>query len=84
MKAGAPATTEVDALGLLCPLPILRARDAARRLPPGSTLILWADDEAIVTDLPAWCEGQGHALASLQRARHPGGEAAWRGEVVLR
>lgn len=78
------ATEEVDALGLLCPLPILRARDAARRLPAGGRLILWADDERIVRDLPAWCAAQGHALASLRRRRHAGGSDAWRGEILLR
>ena len=61
---------EVDAIGLLCPLPILRCRQALARLPPGGTCVLWADDDAIRVDLPAFCEGQGHELVEIRPARH--------------
>ena len=81
-------TIEVDALGLLCPLPILRAQAAlARRSAEGSAggrvheLVLWADDEGIVDDLPRWCEGQGHELLELVRCTHPSGRKAWRGRI---
>jgi TusA-related sulfurtransferase len=51
---------------------------------PGGTLVLWSDDEKIVDDLPAWCEGQGHELVTLGRDRSPAGGIAWRGEIRLR
>ena len=72
------AEIEVDALGLLCPLPILRVQQAAARAATGDVLVLWSDDERITADLPSWCEGNGHALRSLERQGH-----AWRGEVVV-
>lgn len=66
----------IDALGLLCPLPILRCRQALALLPPGALVALLADDEEITRDLPAFCEGSGHELVSLRRDG-----VAWRGIV---
>jgi tRNA 2-thiouridine synthesizing protein A len=63
--------TEVDALGLLCPLPVLRARKRLQPLPPGARLALLADDPAAVVDVPHFCAEQGHALES--EAALPGG-----------
>lgn len=57
----------VDALGLLCPLPILRMAAAVRRAGPGQLVELHGDDPGILEDLPAWCEGEGHELVSLRR-----------------
>ena len=81
---------EVDALGLLCPLPILRAQAALARARTGASvgaggsvpeLVLWADDEGILRDLPRWCEGQGHELLELVTCTHPSGRTAWRGRI---
>ena len=77
-----PAAT-VDALGLLCPLPVLRVEQAARRLAPGAVLAVLADDPAITDDLPAWCAGRGHALLSLQREETIDGQPRWRGLIEL-
>ena len=77
-------TIEVDALGLLCPLPILRAEAALARTNacgPAPELVLWADDEGILQDLPRWCEGQGHELLELVTCTHPSGRKAWRGRI---
>lgn len=75
---------EVDALGLLCPLPILRCRQALARVAPGDLVLLWADDEEILRDLPAFCEGEGHELVLLEAAAAPSGAPAWRGLVRRR
>ena len=53
---------EIDATGLLCPLPVLRARKALARLPRGAVLRLLADDPAARIDLPHFCAEAGHAL----------------------
>ena len=53
---------EIDATGLLCPLPVLRARKALAALPPGARLRLVADDPAARLDLPHFCGEAGHAL----------------------
>lgn len=59
-----PAQTplEIDATGLLCPLPVLRARKALAGLPAGAVLRLLADDPAARIDLPHFCTGSGHVL----------------------
>lgn len=55
---------EIDATGLLCPLPVLRARKALAALPPGALLRLVADDPAARIDLPHFCAEAGHALVA--------------------
>jgi tRNA 2-thiouridine synthesizing protein A len=55
----------VDALSLLCPLPILRLAAAVRRAEPGDLIELVGDDEGLLEDLPAWCEGERHELLSM-------------------
>lgn len=55
----------VDALGLLCPLPIVRTARALNRRPAGTIVELVADDPGIVEDLPAWCGAMGHELLGM-------------------
>ncbi|WP_193141054.1 MULTISPECIES: sulfurtransferase TusA family protein [unclassified Meridianimarinicoccus] len=55
---------EVDALGLLCPLPVLRARKRLQGLSSGQVLCLLADDPAAVIDVPHFCNEAGHDLLS--------------------
>ena len=62
---------EVDARGLLCPLPVLRARKRLGPLPAGARIALLADDPAAVVDVPHFCAEAGHAL--LSDAPEPGG-----------
>ena len=68
-----PPALEIDATGLLCPLPVLRARKALAGLPPGALLRLLADDPAARIDLPHFCAQSGHALLAeedLGEGRH--------------
>ena len=55
---------ELDAVGLLCPLPILKARKRLQGLQTGQILRLLADDPAAVIDVPHFCNEQGHLLVS--------------------
>jgi len=55
---------ELDAVGLLCPLPILKARKRLQGLQTGQVLRLIADDPAAVIDVPHFCNEQGHQLVS--------------------
>ncbi|SFI26795.1 sulfurtransferase TusA family protein [Jannaschia pohangensis] len=50
----------VDALGLLCPLPVLRLRKRMTDLPPGAVVQLLADDPAAHVDVPHFCAEAGH------------------------
>ena len=59
---------DVDARGLLCPLPVLRARKRLSALPAGGLLRLLADDPAAVVDVPHFCAEAGHALLSQEAA----------------
>ena len=54
----------LDARGLLCPLPVLKARKRLQGLPDGGVLQVWADDPAAVIDVTHFCREAGHALLS--------------------
>lgn len=56
----------IDARGLLCPLPVLRANRALRSVPAGGLLVVRATDPAARTDFPAFCRQTGHELLSLE------------------
>ncbi|KUJ85858.1 preprotein translocase subunit TatB [Ruegeria marisrubri] len=58
------ATETLDALGLLCPLPVLKARKRLKTMPDGALLRILADDPAAVIDVPHFCAEAGHALVS--------------------
>lgn len=55
---------DLDARGLLCPLPVLKAAKRLRAMAPGGVLRLVADDPAAVVDVPHFCTEQGHELLS--------------------
>lgn len=54
----------LDLKGLLCPLPVLKARKALQSLPSGATLRVLADDPMAAIDMPHFCIEQGHELLS--------------------
>jgi tRNA 2-thiouridine synthesizing protein A len=53
---------ELDARGLLCPLPVLKARKRLQGMDSGAVLRIVADDPAAVVDVPHFCTEAGHAL----------------------
>lgn len=57
---------ELDARGLLCPLPVLKARKAMKGLAPGQVLRLLATDPAAVVDVPHYARESGHALLGTE------------------
>ncbi|MBI3547022.1 MAG: sulfurtransferase TusA family protein [Gammaproteobacteria bacterium] len=62
---------EVDARGLNCPLPILRARKALNGLQQGQLLQVRATDPGAVKDFDAFCKQTGNELVSSSQT---GGE----------
>lgn len=56
----------VDCEGLLCPLPVLRARKRLLALAPGSVLCVRATDAMALVDLPHFCAEAGHAYLGNQ------------------
>ncbi len=53
---------DLDAVGLLCPLPVLRAAKRMRGIPSGQVLRLAADDPAAVVDVPHYCNESGNTF----------------------
>jgi len=54
--------TILDATGLLCPLPVLKARRALRGLPAGGILRVLATDPGAVKDFEHFCQTTGCEL----------------------
>ncbi|WBU53160.1 sulfurtransferase TusA family protein [Paracoccus sp. SCSIO 75233] len=54
--------TEIDARGLLCPLPVLRLRKVLLGLEPGARVALIATDKMAMVDVPHFCAEAGHIL----------------------
>ena len=57
---------ELDAIGLLCPLPVLKARKRLQPLAMGDTLEMHADDPAAIVDVPHFCAEAGHELVEMR------------------
>ena len=55
---------ELDATGLNCPLPILRAKKAINGLEGGQTLKIISTDPGSVKDFEAFCKQTGNELLS--------------------
>lgn len=58
----------LDAKGLRCPLPVLKARKAMKNLPPGGVLRVFATDPGAVQDFRHFCETTGHVLLASDEA----------------
>lgn len=56
--------SELDASGLNCPLPILRAKKALAALEASQTLRIIATDPGSVKDFEAFCKQTGNELVS--------------------
>ncbi|MEO0664274.1 MAG: sulfurtransferase TusA family protein [Pseudomonadota bacterium] len=57
---------ELDAVGLLCPLPVLKARKRLEPLSRGQVLRVMADDPAAVVDMPHFCAEAGHEMLRME------------------
>jgi len=64
MQAEAPETEvyQIDAVGLVCPLPILRLKKRTRDLPSGTQVDFLADDPSGRKDLQVLCDLTGHQI----------------------
>ena len=56
------ADQTLDAKGMNCPLPILKARKALKGMNPGETLQVLATDPGSVKDFEAFCRTTGNQL----------------------
>jgi len=53
---------EIDAFGMLCPLPVLKLRKRLQGHTKGAVVRLLVDDPAAAIDVPHFCNEQGHVL----------------------
>ena len=60
----------LDASGLSCPLPVLKARKALIGMRPGETLEVVTTDPMSVVDMPVFCAQAGHRIVSEERREH--------------
>ncbi|ABF64191.1 sulfurtransferase TusA family protein [Ruegeria sp. TM1040] len=56
----------LDAIGLLCPLPVLKARKRLQPLREGGVLRILADDPAAIIDVPHFCAEAGHEFLGME------------------
>ncbi len=64
------ADLEVDARGLNCPLPILRAKKGINSLASGQVMKVVATDPGSVKDLEVFCRQTGNEM--LETSQHDG------------
>ena len=62
---------ELDALGLLCPLPVLKIAKRMQELAIGEVLRVETDDPAALIDIPHFCNEKGHELISATENGFP-------------
>ena len=60
----------LDARGLNCPLPLVKARAALAELGPGEVLVVLATDPEAPIDIAALAADGGHALATEREPAH--------------
>ena len=63
-----PGEFRLDCLGLLCPVPMIKAGRAIRQVDPGAVLEVVADDPGVGNDFVGWCEANRHTLPSMNEA----------------
>ncbi|MFT6103648.1 MAG: tRNA 2-thiouridine synthesizing protein A [Paracoccaceae bacterium] len=59
---------DLDALGLLCPLPVLKARKRLLALKQGEVLKMHTDDPAALIDVPHFCAESGNELLETRQS----------------
>ncbi|MAQ82541.1 sulfurtransferase TusA family protein [Psychromarinibacter halotolerans] len=62
MDTTIPFDAELDARGLICPLPVLKLRKRLQAIAPGQVMRVMADDPVAVIDIPHFCTEAGHVL----------------------
>jgi tRNA 2-thiouridine synthesizing protein A len=58
------ADHELDCRGTLCPMPVIRLREAIDKIEAGAVIHVLATDPASVNDMPAFARNTGHELLS--------------------
>lgn len=59
-----PYDVTLDARGLICPMPVLKAKKSLRDVPTGGVLKVMATDPGSIADMKSFCEMTGNKLIS--------------------
>lgn len=59
---------QLDARGLKCPLPVLKARKAMKALAEGEVLEVLATDPSAPQDFRSFCDTTGHRLSDISES----------------
>jgi len=60
------STHTLDVKGQLCPIPVIRTQNQAKKLAPGDKLEVLCTDPGAINDIPAWCRINGHTVLSSE------------------
>ena len=63
-KTNTITTHQLDARRLLCPLPVIKVQEQAKKLNAGDILEIVCTDKGSLSDISAWCRIHGHDLLS--------------------
>ncbi len=63
-----PFDLELDCKGLLCPLPIIKTKQAMDTLTTGQVLRMEATDDGSVNDMQAWTRQTGNELLNHEES----------------
>jgi tRNA 2-thiouridine synthesizing protein A len=63
----AVADLRLDCVGLFCPMPVLKTREAIRRLAAGQILEMTSDDPASEADMKSWTTRTGNELMEIEK-----------------
>jgi TusA-related sulfurtransferase len=58
---------QIDCIGLFCPMPIVKTREAIREMTVGQVLEMLSDDPASDADMKSWADRSGHELIGVSR-----------------
>ncbi|MBC06904.1 sulfurtransferase TusA family protein [Thalassospira sp.] len=66
-SSSGPHDAILDARGLMCPMPVLKAKKALREVTEGGVLKVLATDPGSVADMKSFCEMTGNRLISSEK-----------------
>lgn len=64
MKNDIQVTITLDTSGKCCPMPMVEANKAIKKLAEGDVIQIIATDPGTLSDIPSWCERTGNELVS--------------------
>ncbi|MBI3031830.1 MAG: sulfurtransferase TusA family protein [Candidatus Rokubacteria bacterium] len=58
---------KIDCIGLFCPMPIVKIREAVKGLAVGEVIEMLADDPSSEADMKSWARRTGHELLEISK-----------------